>query len=810
MKLSPDSPELTAYVLGELPPEQHAAVEAALARSPELAAEVRELSQTAGMLQAQLAAEPAVQLDARQRQAVLQPPPPTMVASSRRRPGTSRGSWGSLFRAPWVWGTATAAFAALALTLTLWPQRRSLEEEFSSLRYQTPAQAPARAPAPSATSASPEAAGAAPTLAEAPADPAPGQVTRMLSTLDSKAEEAGRKMSAAEAPQQAGNTLSLAQAPAGALPSDRAATQGADNFYRMDPALARRYGLMPRREASPAAPAPARPESKVSLGVELQDATRGRDALARYDRADSLADLPQLTEKRELLQRGMLLSVPPAAADFRETSLAYRPIESPGTESYAAITDNPFKSPAIAPLSTFGLDVDTASYANVRRFLREGSLPPPDAVRIEELINYFSYDSAPARGDHPLAAAVEIADCPWAEGHKLVRVAVQAKAVDRAGRPPANLVFLLDVSGSMAPENKLPLVKRSLRLLLDRLTERDSVGIVTYAGESRVALEPVTASESGRRRITEVLEGLGAGSGTAGSAGIQAAYALAGRQFIPGGVNRVLLCTDGDFNIGITDPAELHRLIEERAKSGVFLSVLGYGMGNTKDSTMELLADRGNGNYAYVDSFAEARKVLGEQLEGTLITVAKDVKVQVEFNPARVRSYRLIGYENRALRDRDFNDDTKDAGDVGAGHQVTVLYEIEPATPNLAGTDPLRYQGAPADAPVAPAIALKRGHEDELLLLKIRYKSPEGTESRLLEQPVKDVSRELDQASADFRFASAVAGYGMLLRNSPHKGTLAWDRVLRLAEQGLGNDREGYRAEFVDLARKAQALSGGR
>lgn len=801
MKLSPDSPELTAYVLGELPPEQHAAVEAALARSPELAAEVRELSQTAGMLQAQLAAEPAVQLDARQRQAVLEPPPPLVATPSRRQAAASRSSRGSrwsLFRAPWVWGTATAAFAALALTLTLWPQRRSLEEEFSSLRYQTPTLVPA-------PSASPEAGGAASKRSEAPADPAPGPVTRMPSTLD----VTGKEASVAEAPQQAENKLSLAQAPTAPmapLSLDRATTAGADNFYKMDPALARRYGLMPRREASPAAPAPARPESKVALGVELQDAMPGKDALARYERAE----LSQLSQMRESLGRGLSDLAASAPADFRETSLAYRAWQSPGTESYAAITDNPFKSPATAPLSTFGLDVDTASYANVRRFLREGSLPPPGAVRIEELINYFRYDSPPVRGEHPLAAAVEIADCPWSEGHKLVRVAVQAKAVDRTERPRANLVFLLDVSGSMEPENKLPLVKRSLRLLLERLTERDSVGIVTYAGESRVALEPTAASESGRRRIAEVLESLRAGSGTAGSAGIQAAYALATNQFIAGGVNRVLLCTDGDFNIGITDPAELHRLIEERAQSGVFLSVLGYGMGNTKDSTMELLADRGNGNYAYVDSFAEARKVLGEQLEGTLVTVAKDVKVQVEFNPARVRSYRLLGYENRVLRDRDFNDDTKDAGDVGAGHQVTVLYEIEPATPNLAGTDPLRYQGAPTDAPVAPALALKRGHEDELLLLKMRYKTPEGTESRLLEQPVKDVSRGLDQASADFRFASAVAGYGMLLRNSPHKGTLTWEGVLRLAEQGLGNDREGYRAEFVDLTRKAQSLSGGK
>ena len=476
-------------------------------------------------------------------------------------------------------------------------------------------------------------------------------------------------------------------------------------------------------------------------------------------------------------------------------------------EAYAPVTDNPFKDVTAAPLSTFGMDVDTGSYSNIRRFLRDGSLPPPDAVRLEELVNYFRYDYPQPHGDAPLGATVEVAACPWADTHKLVRVGIQAKSIALGERPRANLVFLLDVSGSMEPEERLPLVKRSMRLLLDKLTPRDTVGIVTYAGESKVALTPVATTTDGRKRVSDVLESLRAGSGTHGSAGIRDAYAMATNHFIKEGVNRVILCTDGDFNIGVTDRGELLDLIAGEAKSGVFLSVLGFGMGNLKDSTMETLADQGNGNYAYVDSFSEARKVLVEQLDGTLVTVAKDAKVQVEFNPARVARYRLLGYEKRLLRDRDFNDDTKDAGEVGAGHSVTVLYEIVPVGPDLAGVDPLRY-AEKRSATLAEA-KTKAVHTDELLDLKLRYKLPDGDKSRLIEQAVKEGDREAAVASTDLKFAAAVAGYGMLLRDSPHKGDLTWENVLRLAEQGLGDDKEGYRAEFIDLARKAQKLGGG-
>lgn len=759
MKLSPDSPELTAYLLGELSPAERAEVEAALNQSPELLTEMEALRHTSEQLAREFAAEPAVALSETQRTALLQSSPKAAPDSTPSRPDPERRTFGDLLRL-WrqqlIW--ATAGLAALVLALLSLPQ--------PTLREKSSPTPPAEVDR----------------LAETPA---PTEVIREeLEFRDIAAapkSERGLQLGEAKAnlgvPEPAMDSLAVAPS---SLPtilpsvdSASAAPNGTENYYRMDPLLARRYSLIPRqnqlslgRTLSASAAAP-RGEVELALGQEVKQ--RGEvEQLAR------LADAP-----------------------------TWRYAES-GTESYSAIQDNPFKEVLAARLSTFGLDVDTASYANVRRFLRDGSLPPPDAVRLEELINYFRYDyPAPRRGE-PFATAIEIADSPWKEGNKLIRIGLQTPRTDRQERPPANLIFLLDVSGSMEPENKLPLVKRSLRLLLDRLTEKDSVGIVTYAGESRIALEPTRVTAEGRTQIQDTIEALRAGSGTAGAAGIVDAYRLATNRFNREWVNRVILCTDGDFNIGISDPAQLQKLIEEKAKSGVFLSVLGYGLGNLKDSTMELLADKGNGNYAYVDSFTEARKVLGEQLEGTLVTVAKDVKVQVEFNPTRVKSYRLLGYENRALRDRDFNDDQKDAGDVGAGHQVTVLYEIEPASPSLAGVDPLRYQTPPA----ASEAREKTPHADELFLLRLRYKAPDGDQSKLLELPVKDTDREFTQASADFKFTTAVAGYGMLLRNSPYKGDLTWDKVSRLAEAGLGPDREGYRSEFIDLVRRAQQLSG--
>jgi Ca-activated chloride channel family protein len=472
------------------------------------------------------------------------------------------------------------------------------------------------------------------------------------------------------------------------------------------------------------------------------------------------------------------------------------------TEAYTYITDNPFLTVAQNPLSTFSIDVDTASYSNMRRFLTQNTRPPVDSVRIEELINYFSYNYAPPSPteDKPFAAHIESATCPWKPDHRLVRIGLKGKIVSQEKRPPSNLVFLIDVSGSMQDQNKLPLVQQSMRLLVEQLAENDRVAMVVYAGSSGLVLPSTTGDN--KEVILQALDRLSAGGSTHGSAGIQQAYEVAVANFIKGGSNRVILCTDGDFNVGVTSQGDLQRLIEEKAKSGVFLSVLGFGMGNLKDSTMETLADKGNGNYAYIDTLNEAKKVLVEQMTGTLITIAKDVKIQVEFNPAQVNAYRLIGYENRLLAKEDFNDDTKDAGEIGAGHTVTALYEVVPAgkTVNAPGVDPLKYQ-RPAEQVDAKLTGSK-----ELLTLKLRYKQPDGATSKLLEYPYTDTDRSFGKASTDFQFASAVAMFGMILRDSPHKGGATLPGVIEVAESNLGADTEGYRREFVDLAKKAVGI----
>jgi Ca-activated chloride channel family protein len=455
------------------------------------------------------------------------------------------------------------------------------------------------------------------------------------------------------------------------------------------------------------------------------------------------------------------------------------------------------------PLSTFSIDVDTASYANVRRFINTGSLPPKDAVRIEEMINYFTYHDAPPTDNTPFAVHTEVAGCPWQPEHRLLRIGLKGREIDLEARPASNLVFLLDVSGSMNEPAKLPLLKSALHLLVDRLGENDRVAIVVYAGASGLAL----SSTSGlyKETMLAALDQLEAGGSTNGGSGIQLAYQTARENFLKGGTNRVILCTDGDFNVGITDQGSLTRLIEHEAESGVFLSVLGFGSGNLKDSTMEKLADRGNGSYAYIDSLNEARKVLVEQLGSTLVTIAKDVKLQIEFNPQRIAAYRLIGYENRLLRAEDFNDDKKDAGEIGAGHTVTALYELVPAGSDSAPTgtvDDLKYQSAGESSQAADS--------DELLTLKLRYKEPDGESSKLIETVVNDNDQTCAQAGEDLCFAAAVAGFGMLLRDSPHKGNITFAAVHELASASRDADENGYRAEFIELVKKASRLASER
>jgi len=487
--------------------------------------------------------------------------------------------------------------------------------------------------------------------------------------------------------------------------------------------------------------------------------------------------------------------------DTKSTAVAYsisRGGQRFNTEEYASIQENRWNNARGTPLSTFSIDVDTASYANLRRFITDGQWPPADAVRIEEMINYFDYDYPKPEGDDPFAVAARLAPCPWAKTHRLLHIGLQGRRLADDKLPPANLVFLIDVSGSMYEPNKLPLLQASFRLLVEQLRPVDRVAIVVYAGAAGLVL-PSTPGEN-KEMILGRIDEMEAGGSTAGGAGIQLAYRTAEENLIKGGNNRVILATDGDFNIGVSDTGSLVRLIEEKKQRGIHLTVLGFGKGNIKDSRLEQLADKGDGNYHYIDSLLEGKKVLVDEMHGTLFTVARDVKIQVEFNPARVKSYRLIGYENRMLAAEDFNDDQKDAGEIGSGHRVTALYEIIPAgsKEEIPEVDELRYQSTKdkpgtADSP-------------EWATVKLRYKPPREEESRLLVRPVTDRQAVADE---NLLWAAAVAEFGLLLRDSKFKGSSSFDGVLTLARQAKGQDRFGYRSEFIRLVEATRLLKKG-
>ena len=469
------------------------------------------------------------------------------------------------------------------------------------------------------------------------------------------------------------------------------------------------------------------------------------------------------------------------------------------TEGYDHIVENPFLKTDNNPLSTFSIDVDAASYANVRRFINEGELPPAGAVRIEELINYFSYNYPQPQNDEPFSINTEISNCPWNTNHKLVLIGLQGKKISTENLPASNLVFLIDVSGSMDEPDKLPLVKSSLKLLIDQLRPKDKVALVVYAGNAGLVL-PSTSGKD-KIKIKDEIDALDAGGSTAGGEGIKLAYNTAKENFIKDGNNRVILCTDGDFNVGTSSEDELQTLIENERTSGVFLSVLGFGTGNYQDAKMQLLADKGNGNHNYIDNISEAKKVFVNEFGGTLFTIAKDVKLQVEFNPEKVQGYRLIGYENRLLNKEDFNDDKKDAGELGSGHTVTALYELIPVGIKdtlLKDVDVLKYQKQKPST--------KNNFTDEIMNIKLRYKKPDGNKSALIEHPLKDENISFNSASDNFRFAASVAEFGMLLRNSQFKGNADFSSVKQAAQTALGNDAEGYRKEFAQLVKSAALL----
>lgn len=489
------------------------------------------------------------------------------------------------------------------------------------------------------------------------------------------------------------------------------------------------------------------------------------------------------------------------AADevFVSPASSYLPEAEYNTEEYDGINENIFHGALENPLSTFSIDVDAASYSNIRRFMQLGQRPPKDAVRIEEMVNYFDYDYKQPTGEDPFSIYTEMSAAPWNKKHKLVHIGLQGENIPKENLPPSNLVFLIDVSGSMSDENKLPLLISSFKLLVAQLREQDRVAIVVYAGAAGVVLPSTSGAE--KKKIIESLENLQAGGSTAGGEGIRLAYKIAKENFKKEGNNRVILATDGDFNVGESSNGAMERLVEEKRNDGIFLTTLGFGMGNYKDSKMEILADKGNGNYMYIDSILEAQKALVNEFGGTLFTIAKDVKLQIEFNPAKVKAYRLIGYENRMLKNEDFNNDKKDAGELGSGHTVTALYEIVPVgvESEFYKIDELKYQKTQVST-VAPS-------SNEIMTVKFRYKKPDGEVSKLIVHPLIDEQIELEKTSDDFRWSAAVAAFGMILRESEYVKDYKVEDVEALAKSARGLDKDGYRAEFINMLKTSHALA---
>jgi Ca-activated chloride channel family protein len=828
MKIDANDPRWTAYVLGELADEKDVAeIEAAVRESEEARVLVDEIRGTVGLLAKELQAEPAAVLSAGQRQQI----------ESR----IDRGPDSFVFRHRWVIACVAPAAAAILIMFVAHPFAKRDMPAKSAVT--TPGPAGLRGAAMIPEVGSPRAASSLPSpsaekffAGEAPRIVTPGASGRIEPGAPLQLVMPAGKLSsiAGVLVDQAGGVIPGAKVQVkdettGSIFKAVTVEDGTFAFPSLKPGEHTLTALMPGFKATvlkglmlaPGVPRDIRVTMAVGGTNETVTVTAGAETITSQFASINIAAGPGRGPGYGPGVGGGIGAgqgggggggarggMAGQSVDFlafrwggrmdRSQQVIILPPGQFNTEAYDNINDNEYRDVAQKPLSTFSIDVDTASYANLRRFLNNGQLPPKDAVRIEELINYFSYDYLPPNDGKPFAAQFEITEAPWNPDHRLLRIGIKGREM-RGSRPACNLVFLLDVSGSMMDANKLPLVKESMRLLLDQLTEDDKVAIVVYSTQARIVL-PSTRCDQ-KWTIRAAIDSLQAGGTTNGAGGIQLAYEVAQQNLLRKGVNRVILATDGDFNVGITNRGDLTRLIEEQRKSGIFLSALGFGMGNLKDSTLELLADKGDGNYAYIDTLNEARKVLVEELNGALVTIAKDVKIQVEFNPAEVSAYRLIGYENRLLRKEDFNDDTKDAGEIGAGHAVTVFYELVPAGQSAAAgkVDPLKYQ--------KPAVsATPAARSGELLTLKIRHKAPDGNESILSEYVVRDAGRSFSAASRDFKFAAAVAAFGMWLRESPFKGRVTMEDIQQWAKQGLGPDPYGYRQEFLQLLSRADSL----
>ncbi|MCC7292096.1 MAG: von Willebrand factor type A domain-containing protein [Phycisphaerales bacterium] len=882
--MQPDDPKLTAYVLDELSPSQRDEVESQLSHDPRLADEAQHLRRTADQLQQAFAALHAPALPADARHAILAADARHAILAASAAPRAARPSHTSKpllprLRRTFRWAACFAVLigATYLLGLAFWKDTRPGISLLSSSNTKVLADSPASNRAGAYETRLGLAAPLSSSVAVAESTSQPGHVT--YTAIDSVTYPDIAAAQPAEAGQTAGGFWMLTRDGDVTVkqyisPEQRAALAAGTKISG-----ARFYGF------TPGSPVASRQDNgstrldfrhefgsapQVSYAYQVPFNSRGVSGDGRPEQATTAFSLnqDQLTPSSagdaftapltftQLSGHEVGTYVDSQANDeifsvpllFSETygyeleaygELPYDPYVTT-QESYAPVTDNPFVLASAEPVSTFSIDVDTASYSNIRRHLLAGQLPPKDAVRIEEMINAFHYDYPEPAADRPFSVSADVGECPWTPAHRLVRVGLQGYRVDPKDRPPLNLVFLIDVSGSMQAADKLPLVQESLKVLLEQLWAEDRVGIVTYAGESAIALP----STPGARydEILTAIDALSSGGSTNGEAGIRDAYRMAKDNFIEGGVNRVMLCTDGDFNVGVSDDNELVELIRSNATSGVFLTVLGFGTGNLKDGKLEALADKGNGHYAYIDDLTEAKRVLGDEAGATLQTIAKDVKIQVQFNPALVQSYRLIGYENRMLAAQDFADDTKDAGEIGAGHSVTALYEVVPASaegelsaddadradeldarkpsaaaePQERATEPEQAIQADAEGNEAPRTA---GDEDPrtenaadsiapmpadaLLLLKLRYKAPDGAVSQLIETPVLDDGAYMEQMPRDFLFAASVASFGMLLRESPHVGDWTFEAAEELARSGVGDDPSGYRAEFVQLVRRA-------
>ncbi|HOO21611.1 MAG TPA: von Willebrand factor type A domain-containing protein [Kiritimatiellia bacterium] len=784
--MNPSNPDiqLTAYALGELSEDERRAVEARIQADPALQAAVDEIRALAAQLETELAGEPAPALSDAQRQAILD---------------ASAGGGGRLARFPWRRLTGFAAVAA-AVTLVFggvfWTATRSLhgtllarideKGEMAIMEYEeqqldelleelSPPDELADLVIPVAPPEVEMGMTPPPDIQEFAAAPVMYEVAE-LEIASERLSPKPKTMPDVSAP--AAHGISGAEA-VGSVNGKAFPADGRDRMQRVS--------------ASGIVVAGRQDDSWIKLGKAPAHMTV------------SFQDAPSTLANRAAGRASSLRGYGGGIPACCPPPDGIPPLSN--TESYAPIKGNAFKSILEEPLSTFSIDVDTASYANIRRFLQAGQLPPPDAVRIEEMINYFPYTYEPPREGVPFAVHVESAACPWAPSHALVKIGLKGRDLDAESRPPCNLVFLIDVSGSMSSENKLPLVKKSLRLLARQLTENDRVSIVVYASATGLVLPPTPGSQLAA--INAAIDNLQAGGSTAGGAGIRLAYDQARETFLKDGNNRVILCTDGDFNVGITDSDELASFIAERAKQGIFLTILGFGMGNYKDDRLETLSNKGNGNYAYIDTFSEARKNLAEQAAGTLFTIAKDVKLQIEFNPARFASYRLVGYENRLLAKEDFNDDQKDAGELGAGHTVTAFYELIPhgVEPPAPAVDPLKYQPQPAaeEEPAAPAIDLENA-SPEWLTVKLRYKLPDQDTSTKIEVPFTGTFSDFSEASADFRFAAGVAAAGYLMRHDSAVHSIGFPDVVDCTAAATGPDPEGYRREFIDLLKNAAVL----